>query len=167
MKLVQKLELLGQFSDVKNRTRARRARTPANIASVTHSVEEKPVFSIPRRSLELDILQTTLHRILHKDLCFKTYTVQLAQELKPDDHQQRRVFANCVLEMHESKPEFHRKIIMSDEAYFHLRSYVNKQNCRIWSSENPKMIIEKPLHPQRVTVLLWYLGRRDHWALFF
>ena len=34
VKLVQKFELLGQVSDVKNRTRARRARTPANIASV-------------------------------------------------------------------------------------------------------------------------------------
>ena len=41
---------------------------------------------------------------------------------------------------------------MSDEAHFHLGSYVNKQNCRIWSSENPKMITEKPLYPQCVTV---------------
>ena len=43
--------------------------------------------------------------------------------------------------MHENKPEFHRKIIMSDEAHFHFRSFVNKQNCRIWGSENPKIII--------------------------
>ena len=41
---------------------------------------------------------------------------------------------------------------MSDEAHFHLGGYVNKQNCRIWGSENPKMIFEKPLYPQRVTV---------------
>ena len=41
---------------------------------------------------------------------------------------------------------------MSDEAHFHLGGYVNKQNCRIWGSVNPKMIIEKPLYPQRVTV---------------
>ena len=54
--------------------------------------------------------------------------------------------------MHENEPEFHRKIIMSDEAHFHLTGCVNKQNCRIWGSENPKMIIEKPLYPQRVTV---------------
>ena len=63
MKLVQKVELLGQVSDVKNRTRARRARTQANIASVSHSVEENPGLSIPLRSLELGISQTTLHRI--------------------------------------------------------------------------------------------------------
>ena len=41
---------------------------------------------------------------------------------------------------------------MSDEAHFHLGGYVNKQNCHIWGSENAKMIIEKPLYPQRVTV---------------
>ena len=41
---------------------------------------------------------------------------------------------------------------MSDKAHFHIGGYVNKQNCCIWASENPKMIIEKPLYPQRVTV---------------
>ena len=44
VKLVQKFELLGQVSDVKSRTRNRRARKPANIASVAHSVERKPRF---------------------------------------------------------------------------------------------------------------------------
>ena len=41
---------------------------------------------------------------------------------------------------------------MSDEAHFHLGGYVNKQSCRIWGWENPKMIIGKPLYLQRVTV---------------
>ena len=41
---------------------------------------------------------------------------------------------------------------MNDKVHFHRGGYVNKQNCRIWGSENPKMIIEKPLYPQRVTV---------------
>ena len=75
VKLVQKIELLEQVSDMKNRTRARRAKTPANIISVAHSMDENPDLSIPRRSLELGILQTTLRRILHKDLCLKAYKV--------------------------------------------------------------------------------------------
>ena len=54
--------------------------------------------------------------------------------------------------MYENEPGFHRKIIMSDEAHFHLGACINKQNCRIWGLENPKMIIEKPLYPQSVTV---------------
>ena len=35
---------------------------------------------------------------------------------------------------------------------FYLGGYVNKQNCRIWSTENPRAYIEKPMHPKRVTV---------------
>ena len=41
---------------------------------------------------------------------------------------------------------------MNDEVHFHLGGYVNKQNCCILTWENSKMIIEKPLYPQRVTV---------------
>ena len=59
VKLVQEFELLGRVSDAENRTRTSRARTPANIASVAHSVEENPGLSIPRRFLELGMSQTT------------------------------------------------------------------------------------------------------------
>ena len=45
-----------------------------------------------------------------------------------------------------------RKIIFSDEAHFHLGGYVNKQNCRIWGSEQPHANVERPMHPPRVTV---------------
>ena len=38
-----------------------------------------------------------------------------------------------------------------EPAYFYLGGYVNKQNCRIWGSENPKIVIGKPLHPQHIT----------------
>ena len=44
------------------------------------------------------------------------------------------------------------KIIFSDGAHFHLSGFVNKQNCRIWANDNPRVIVEKPMHPQRVTV---------------
>ena len=30
--------------------------------------------------------------------------------------------------------------------------YVNKQNCRISGSENPQIIKERPLHPEKITV---------------
>ncbi|GFY10881.1 hypothetical protein TNCV_1124031 [Trichonephila clavipes] len=29
-------------------------------------------------------------------------------------------------------PDFHKRILFSDEAHFWLNGYVNKQNCRIW-----------------------------------
>ena len=36
-----------------------------------------------------------------------------------------------------------KKIIFSDEAHFDLGGYANKQNCRIWGTENPYAYIEK------------------------
>ncbi|GFV28045.1 putative transposase [Trichonephila clavipes] len=34
-------------------------------------------------------------------------------------------------------PDFHKRILFSDEAHFWLNGYVNQQNCRIWSEANP------------------------------
>ena len=45
-----------------------------------------------------------------------------------------------------------KEVIFSDEAYFVLGRYLNKQSCCIWGPENPHAYIEKPTHPKRVTV---------------
>ncbi|GFX06497.1 putative DD41D transposase [Trichonephila clavipes] len=51
-------------------------------------------------------------------------------------------------------PDFHKQILVSNEAPFWLNGYVNKQNCRIWSEANPQVYVETPLHPEKQTV--WY-----------
>ena len=52
-----------------------------------------------------------------------------------------------------------KKIIFSDEALFNLGGYVNKQNCRIWGTENPNACIETPTHPKRITVWCGFWSR--------
>lgn len=47
---------------------------------------------------------------------------------------------------------FSNKIILSDEAHFHLDDLFNRKNCRIWSSESLRVLVEKQMHPQRVNV---------------
>ena len=51
------------------------------------------------------------------------------------------------------------KVISSDEAYFDLGGYVAKQNYHIWGTENPHTYIEKPMHPQWVTVWCRFWSR--------
>ncbi|GFY01213.1 putative DD41D transposase [Trichonephila clavipes] len=57
-------------------------------------------------------------------------------------------------------PDFHKRILFSDEAHFWLNGYVDKQNCRIWSGANPQVYVETPLHPEKLTVwcALWAGG---------
>ncbi|GFT97961.1 hypothetical protein TNCV_2168481 [Trichonephila clavipes] len=57
-------------------------------------------------------------------------------------------------------PDFHKRILFSDEAHFWLNGYVNKQNCRIWREANPQVYVETPLHPETLTVwcALWAGG---------
>ncbi|GFV73779.1 putative DD41D transposase [Trichonephila clavipes] len=57
-------------------------------------------------------------------------------------------------------PDFHKRILFSDEAHFWLNFYVNKQNCHIWSEANPQVYVETPLHPEKLTVwcVLWAGG---------
>ncbi|GFV64634.1 putative transposable element [Trichonephila clavipes] len=54
-------------------------------------------------------------------------------------------------------PDFHKRILFSDEAYFSLNGYVNKQNCRIWSEANPQVYVKTPLHPENLTGALYGL----------
>ncbi|GFW27744.1 hypothetical protein TNCV_766261 [Trichonephila clavipes] len=57
-------------------------------------------------------------------------------------------------------PDFHKRILFSDEAHFWLNGYVNKQKCRIWSEANPQVYVKTPLHPEKLTAwcALWAGG---------
>ncbi|GFV10163.1 uncharacterized protein TNCV_3661151 [Trichonephila clavipes] len=74
-----------------------------------------------------------------------------------NDHQARRRFVEWAQNEIAVVPDFHKRILFSDEAHFWLNGYVNKQNCRIWSEANPQVYVETPLHPEKLTVwcALW------------
>ena len=53
-------------------------------------------------------------------------------------------FAKWAFDRFTEDADFGKNIIFSDEAHFDFGGYVNKQNCRIWGTENPYTYIEKP-----------------------
>ncbi|GFU66885.1 uncharacterized protein TNCV_895211 [Trichonephila clavipes] len=55
-------------------------------------------------------------------------------------------------------PDFHKRILFSDEAHFWWNGYVNKQNCRICSEANPQVYVETPLHPEKTDCLVRFMG---------
>ena len=60
-----------------------------------------------------------------------------------------------------------KKIIFSDETRFDLGGCVNKQNCRIWGTENLHAYIEKPTHPKLVAVWWGFWSRGIIGSFFF
>jgi len=150
--LIEKFEVSGSLLTAKSSGRSRTGRLNENIATVSASVDESPSTSIRHRAQQLDISRSSVQRILTKDLHLRAYKIQLTQELQPADHAQRRTFANWILEHQQIDGDFSKKIIFSDEAHFQLNGYVNKQNCRIWGTENPQVIQQLSMHPPRVTV---------------
>ncbi|GFT11721.1 DUF4817 domain-containing protein [Trichonephila clavipes] len=135
--------------------RRRTVRTEEAIATVERSIQEDPNESIRHRAQELDLCPSTLWKILRKDLGLRAYKIQLVQELKPNDHQERRRFVEWAQNEIAVVPDFHKRILFSDEAHFWLNGYVNKQNCRIWSEVYPQVYVKTPLHPEKLTEL-WF-----------
>ncbi|GFY07526.1 uncharacterized protein TNCV_3650331 [Trichonephila clavipes] len=85
---------------------------------------------------------------------------QFGLAIHQNDHQARRRFVEWAQNEIAVVPDFHKRILFSDEAHFWLNGYVNKQNCRIWSEANPQVYVETPLHPEKLTVwcALWVGG---------
>jgi hypothetical protein len=46
-----------------------------------------------------------------------------------------------------------KQTFVTDEANFNLSGYVNSQNNRYWSSENPHALILLPLYVQKLSIL--------------
>ncbi|GFX03735.1 putative transposable element [Trichonephila clavipes] len=85
---------------------------------------------------------------------------QFGLAIHQNDDQARRRFLEWTQNEIAVVPDFHKRILFSDEAHFWLKGYVNKQNCRIWSEANPQVYVKTPLHPEKLTVwcALWAGG---------
>ncbi|GFY31616.1 uncharacterized protein K02A2.6 [Trichonephila clavipes] len=97
---------------------------------------------------------------LNKGLGCQVIYSQFGLAIHQNDHQARRRFVELAQNEIAVVPDFHKRILFSDEAHFWLNGYVNKQNCRIWSEANPQVYVETPLHPEKLTVwcALWAGG---------
>ncbi|GFV36220.1 hypothetical protein TNCV_2232671 [Trichonephila clavipes] len=62
---------------------------------------------------------------------------QFGLAIHQNDHQARRRFVKWAQNEIAVVPDFHKRILFSDEAHFWLNGYVNKQNYRIRSEANP------------------------------
>lgn len=164
--IMRRFENQGSVGDLPKTGRPKNVTTNENRERVRESVRENPETSTRRRSTQLGIPRSSLRNILHGLKLFP-YKVQLVQELKPADLQPRIQYALRMQELVQNDHNFLQKLIMSDEAHFHLNGFVNKQNCRFWGSENPRVIKQKQLHPIKCTVWCGITAERIMGPYFF
>ncbi|GFW18829.1 uncharacterized protein TNCV_5132821 [Trichonephila clavipes] len=82
---------------------------------------------------------------------------QFGLAIHQNDHQARRRFVEWAQNEIAVVPDFHKRILFSDEAPFWLNSYVNKQNCRNWSEANPQVYVETTVTSRKTDCLeLWF-----------
>lgn len=130
----------------------RTVRTPENIERVRQAVTGSPTRSANKHADVLHLSDRTLRRILHNDLNFHPYKIQIVHQLSPQDAPNRLTFCREFVRLLNEGANVINNLIMSDEAHFHLSGYVNKQNFRYWCAEQPMQLHEQPLHAEKVTV---------------
>lgn len=131
--------------------RPRTARTVDKQRELERNLTEHPSVSTRKRSQLKGVSGSSLQRMLHEMDMFP-YKIQLVQQLQPQDYEQRLEYAMRPLDLVNGNLGFLQKLIMSDETHFHLNGFVNKQNSRIWGSDNPQLIQAPQMHPVKCTV---------------
>ncbi len=140
-------------------------RTEGLVNNVREVVEEQPKISIRRLSQQVNSNYTTCQRVLKKDLNCYPYRLQVCQELLETDFPRRMQFCQWFTDNLAENEEAFSRTFFTDEAYFYLSGYVNSQNMRMWSTENPHFFVEAPRTEN------WCLGcnkqKKNCWSYFF
>ena len=129
----------------------RRPRHGQDVDKIQRLIRRNPTLSLRRLARRTGIPKSTVRGVLRKRLQLHPYKLQLLTRLMRGDKAKRIRACRWLLGKLKGR-QFRRFLFMSDEAHFHLDGAVCKQNCRVWSDENPHAFQEKDLNPSRVTV---------------
>ncbi|GFV50314.1 hypothetical protein TNCV_622221 [Trichonephila clavipes] len=127
---------------------------------VPHGIYHRTVWVDPERYVYWDKRIFKLSMFYEVGISCQVIYSQFGLAIHQNDHQARRRFVEWAQNEIAVVPDFHKRVLFSDEAHFWLNGYVNKQNCRIWSEANLQVYVETPLHPEKLTVwcALWAGG---------
>ena len=162
---VKKWRETGSVENVKKQ-RPKVIRTPKVVSDIQQRISRSPQKSTQRLSQQVDLSRTTCQRVL-KSLSMRAYRITCVQELKLPDKDKRLQYCRWLLSMVEEERLNPLLYFISDEAWFHLSGYMNSQNTRYWSSENPHVIHETPLHDLKIGVWCAVSGTKIVGAIIF
>jgi hypothetical protein len=79
--------------------RVKRVRTPENIAVMREAIERSQRRSARRHSVSLELSEASLRRILHNELHFYPYKIQVTHALHEHDYVNRVNFCQTFLQL--------------------------------------------------------------------
>ena len=136
--LVKKVQETCILIDKPKCEKPKTVRIPDNIADVA---EIKSTTSIHRHSQQLNISETSLRRILHKDLDITAYKVQLIQGLKLIYHTMRFRFAKWACDRLTEDADFGKK--KTSFQMKHLLILASIEIIKFFIEENPERTLRK------------------------
>jgi hypothetical protein len=163
--------MVNKFSETGNVLKGKSPGRPRQPKETVNAVREafvrSPKKSIRRAAGELDISYSAVHKILHKDLKFKAYKIQVLHQLLEEDREHRVKSSQEFIEKIETDGNFLSNLIFSDEATFHISGKINRHNCRIWGETNPHEIYEHERDSPKVNVWCALSRSRIYGPFFF
>lgn len=136
------------------------------VEDLRERMAQSPRKSLSRLSAQSGVPYSTCQKVLKARLHMKPYKITSVHQLKPADYPRRVAYCQW-FENHINNNRILDLSFFSDEAWFHLSGYVNSQNFRFWSTENPHEFEETPLHSVKVGVWLAVSRRRIIGPIFF
>jgi len=94
----------------------------------------------------------SVRAILRSNLSLHPYKLQVVHALSNRDREMRLQFCRQFVGILTENPDLPDKLLMSDEAHFHLHGTVNKQNFRYRSAANPYELYQRPTYGPKVTI---------------
>ncbi|GFT02673.1 transposable element Tcb2 transposase [Trichonephila clavipes] len=124
------------------------------------NVGQKKAGKVSKTTYALDAhkLPTLLKRSKRFQRRCQAIYSQFGLAIHQNDHQARRRFVEWAQNEIAVVPDFHKRILFSDEAHFWLNGYVNKQNCRIWSEANPQVYVGNTVTSRKTDCLVRFMG---------
>ena len=127
------------------------ARPPESVDAVRNRVVRNPKKSLRKRSQELSLSRSSVHRILKNDLQLYPYRIQIKQTLTQNDMAKRVEMCQWFESKIEENPDFLQNVWFSDEAHFSLSGHVNSKKSVFWGSQAPDEVLQRPLHSVKCT----------------
>jgi hypothetical protein len=101
-----------------------------------------------RNALALRTSGRTVRWILHQYLNSRSYKIIMVQAFNDQDNENWKTLCENLSKIQVNDDINH--ILMTDEASFHLTSYVNSQNWWCWATENARDVCQEPLPSEKV-----------------